>query len=103
MKIHSDIKKDDKNLRTYKVEVEIPKTNTPIVPGEPANRNIADALNYFENVIMEHKWIDEMGYEEKIEVLRQYSLYWFLRNILQVDYYPLPVDGEPESGSCPSS
>ena len=48
---------------------------------------------------MNHEWVDEMGYEEKIEVLRQYSLYWFLKNVVQIDMFPLPEEGAPKS-SC---
>ncbi|NLO88916.1 MAG: hypothetical protein GX088_01050 [Clostridia bacterium] len=93
MKIHTEIKKDGKNERVYEVEVVIPKTNKPVIPGEESNKKVADILNYFEKVIMDHDWIEDMGYDEKIEVLRQYSLYWFLSNILQLDLYPLPKEG----------
>lgn len=99
MKIHCEIKKDEQKERIYDIEVSIPKSNQPIVPGEAANQNVGDVLNYFENVIMNHEWVDEMGYEEKIEVLRQYSLYWFLKNVVQIDMFPLPEEGAPKS-SC---
>ncbi|HHX94461.1 MAG TPA: hypothetical protein GX691_01370 [Clostridia bacterium] len=98
MQIHCDIKKDEKKERTYKIEVTIPKSSTPMVPGEAANQDVGDVLNYFENVIMNHDWVEDMGYEEKIEVLRQYCLYWFLKNIVQLDTYPLPEEGaKPQS------
>lgn len=98
MKIHCQVKRDEKKERIYDIEVSIPKTNQPIVPGEEANKDVADVLKYLEHVIMNHEWIEEMGYEEKIEVLRQYALYWFLRNIVQIDLFPLPEDA-PESSS----
>lgn len=90
MKIHTEIVKDDKDERTYQVEVVVPKTDQPIVPGEVTNRDTTEALEFFETQIMEHDWVEEMGEEEKIEVLRQYSLYWFLKHVLQAEYYPLP-------------
>jgi len=99
MKIHTEIKKDGKNERIYEIEVVIPKTDKPIIPGEASSKKVADILNYFEKVIMDHDWIEDMGYDEKIEVLRQYSLYWFLSNILQLDLYPLPKN-EGSSKPC---
>ncbi|NLK01054.1 MAG: hypothetical protein GX318_07445 [Clostridia bacterium] len=96
MKIHTEIKKEESNQRTYEIEVKVPKTDKPVIPGEDSNKNVGDVLNYFENIIMDNQWSGDMGYEEKIEVLRQYSLYWFLKNILQVDIYPLPKkNGDP--------
>lgn len=99
MKIHCEVKKDEKKERIYGIEVSVPKSSQPIVPGEDANKDVGQVLNYFENVIMNHEWVEEMGYEEKIEVLRQYSLYWFLKNIVQIDVFPLPEEGAPKS-SC---
>lgn len=93
MNIHTDIKKDGQKERTYQIEVTVPKTSTPIVVGEAANQKVGEVMKYLENVILNHEWIEEVGYEEKIEVLRQYSLYWFLNNIVQVDMYPLPEEG----------
>lgn len=98
MKIHTDIKKDEKKERTYQIQVTLPKTSTPMVPGEAANQKVADVLKYLENVILNHDWMEDIGYEEKIEVLRQYALYWFLNNIVQTDLYPLPEEGaQPQS------
>lgn len=98
MKIHCDIKKDEKKERIYLIEVGIPKSSKSIVPGEASNQNVGEVLKYFENVIMNHEWREDMGYEEKIEVLRQYCLYWFLNNIVQIDTYPLPEEGaSPQS------
>jgi len=99
VKIHTEIKKDGREQRVYQVEVVIPKTDKPIIPGEASNKKVADILNYFEKVIMDHEWTEEMGYDEKIEVLRQYSLYWFLKNILQLDLYPLPKNSN-KSTQC---
>lgn len=100
MNIHTDIKKDEKKERIYQIEVSIPKSSTPIVPGEAPNQDVGVVLKYFEEIILNHKWIEDMGYEEKIEVLRQYSLYWFLNNVVQVDTYPLPEDSVQPPTSC---
>lgn len=98
MNIDCNIKKDAKKERTYQIEVTIPKSSTPIVPGEAANQDVSEVLKYLENVILNHDWMEDIGYEEKIEILRQYSLFWFLNNIVQVNLYPLPEEGvEPKS------
>lgn len=98
MNIHTEIKKDEKKERTYQIEVSIPKSSTPMVPGEAANQDVGVVMKYFEDVILSHNWIEDMGNEEKIEVLRQYALYWFLDNVVQLDMYPLPEEGvEPKS------
>lgn len=98
MNIHTDIKKDGPKERTYQIQVTIPKTSTPMMPGEAANQKVGDVMKYLENVILNHEWMEEVGYEEKIEVLRQYSLYWFLNNIVQIEMYPLPEEGVEPKG-----
>ncbi len=98
MNIHCEIKKDEQKARIYQIEVNIPKSSTPMVPGEAANQDVGVVMKYFEDVILGHEWTKDMGYEEKIEVLRQYALYWFLDNVVQIDKYPLPEEGvEPKS------
>ena len=99
MKIHTEITKDQEEERTYQLQIVLPKTDVPRVPGDQSNTDVGEALKYFEDVILNHDWTEEMGYEEKVEVLRQYSLYWFLKNILQVNLYPLPKNGDSESPS----